>query len=187
MDVFSHWLWGVLVTRKDVNWKVAGPMSVLPDLLAFIPSFIYSFAYGLERTSVDENTLTSDFPAIAWDIYRFSHSAVVVTVCLLLSWWLFTRFQGSRFEDQFAVQHRGNPLKLAFLLWAPWYVHIALDIPTHTLQFFPTPVFHPISDAMFDGVRWSTPIVWFSNVGAIAVLWFYVLRKDRLQAQPEAE
>jgi len=78
-------------------------------------------------------------------------------------------------------------MKLAFLLWAPWYVHIALDIPTHTLQFFPTPVFHPISDAMFDGVRWSTPIVWFSNVGALAVLWFYVLRKDRLQAQSEAE
>jgi len=72
-------------------------------------------------------------------------------------------------------------MKLAFLLWAPWYVHIALDIPTHTLQFFPTPVFHPISDAMFDGVRWSTPIVWFSNVGALAVLWFYVKRKDRLQ------
>ena len=44
MDVFSHWLWGVLVTRKDVNWKVSGPMSVLPDLLAFIPSAIYSFA-----------------------------------------------------------------------------------------------------------------------------------------------
>ena len=38
MDVFSHWLWGVLITRKQVNWKVAGPMSVLPDLLAFVPS-----------------------------------------------------------------------------------------------------------------------------------------------------
>ena len=183
MDVFSHWLWGVLVTRKDVNWKVSGPMSVLPDLLAFIPSAIYSFAYGLERTRVDETTLTSDFPPIAWNIYRFSHSAVIVTLCLLLSWWLFTRFQGSRLEDQFTERVRGNPLKLAFLLWAPWYVHIALDIPTHTLQFFPTPVFHPLSDAMFDGVRWSTPIVWFSNVGALAFLWWYVLRKDRLRME----
>ena len=185
MDVFSHWLWGVLVTRKDVTWKVSGPMSVLPDLLAFIPSAIYSFAYGLERTRVDGTTLTSDFPPIAWNIYRFSHSAVIVTLCLLLSWWLFIRFQGSRLEDQFTERVRGNPPKLAFLLWAPWYVHIALDIPTHTLQFFPTPVFHPLSDAMFDGVRWSNPIVWFSNIGALAFLWWYVLRKDRLQAEPE--
>jgi len=28
--------------------------------------------------------------------------------------------------------------------------------------------------------------VWFSNVGALAFLWWYVLRKDRLQAVAEA-
>ena len=42
MDIFSHWLWGVLITRKHVNRKVAGPMSVLPDLLAFAPPFVNS-------------------------------------------------------------------------------------------------------------------------------------------------
>ncbi len=56
MDVFSHWLWGVLITRKHVNWKVAGPMSVLPDLLAFVPSFVYSTMHGLERPTVDDTT-----------------------------------------------------------------------------------------------------------------------------------
>ena len=72
MDVFSHWLWGVLITRKHVNWKVAGPMSVLPDLLAFVPSFVYSTMHGLERPTVDDTTVTSDFPAIAWDMYRYT-------------------------------------------------------------------------------------------------------------------
>ena len=42
MDVFSHWLWGVRITRKHVNWKVAGPMSVLPDLLAFVNSDVWT-------------------------------------------------------------------------------------------------------------------------------------------------
>ena len=132
MDVFSHWLWGVLITRKHVNWKVAGPMSVLPDLLAFVPSFVYSTMHGLERPVVDDTTVTSDFPAIAWDMYRYTHSAVVVTVAVLVTWWLFTRFSGSRLESQFAEQHRSKPLMMAFLLWLPWYSNILLDIPTHT-------------------------------------------------------
>ena len=37
---------------------------------------------------------------------------------------------------------------MAFLLWVPWYLNILLDI-LHTLQFFPTPVFHP--DFRFQG------------------------------------
>ena len=54
-----------------------------------------------------------------------------------------------------------------------------LDIPTHTLQFFPTPVFHPISDYGFDGTRWSDPVILVPNVLLLAGLWFYVLRRDR--------
>ena len=181
MDVVSHWFWGVLVTRKHVNWRVAGPMAVLPDLLAFIPSLVYSLANGIERPTVDDTTVTSDFPAIAWEMYQYTHSAVVVTFAVLLTWWLFTRFSGSRFESQFAEQHRSKPLKMAFLLWIPWYMNILLDIPSHTLQFFPTPVFFPLSDFHIDGTRWSTPIVLFTNVGVLVVLWIYVLRKDRLQ------
>ena len=88
MDVVSHWFWGVLVTRKHVNWKVAGPMAVLPDLLAFVPSLIYSLANGIERPTVDDTTVTSDFPAIAWEMYQYTHSAVVVTLAVLLTWCL---------------------------------------------------------------------------------------------------
>ena len=185
MDVVSHWFWGVLVTRKHVNWKVAGPMAVLPDLLAFIPSLVYSLANGIERPTVDDTTVTSDFPAIAWEMYQYTHSAVVVTLAVLLTWGLFTRFKGSRFESQFAEQYRSKPLKMAFLLWIPWYLNILLDIPSHTLQFFPTPVFFPLSDFHIDGTRWSTPIVLFTNVGVLVVLWAYVLRKDRIKRQEE--
>ena len=111
MDVVSHWFWGVLVTRKHVNWKVAGPMAVLPDLLAFIPSLVYSLANGIERPTVDDTTVTSDFPAIAWEMYQYTHSAVVVTLAVLLTWWLFTRFSGSRLSPNLlssTVQNRSR-------------------------------------------------------------------------------
>ena len=70
---------------------------------------------------------------------------------------------------------------MAFLLWVPWSLTILFDTPSHTLQSFPTPVFYPISDFHIDGTRWSTPIVLFTNVGVLALLWIYVLRKDRLE------
>ena len=69
MDVFSHWLWGVLITRKHVNWKVAGPMSVLPDLLAFVPSFVYSDARP-RAPDRGRHHRDIEFPAIAWDMYH---------------------------------------------------------------------------------------------------------------------
>lgn len=179
MDVVSHWFWGVLATRKHVNWKVAGPMAVLPDLIAFLPSFVYSLAYGIERPSVDDTTVTSDFPAITWEVYQYTHSAVVVTFAVLLTWWFFSRFKIDRFKSNFGEQHRSKPLMMAFLLWVPWYLNILLDIPSHTLQFFPTPIFYPISDFGVNGTRWSTPIVLFTNVGVLLLLWIYVLSKDR--------
>ena len=70
---------------------------------------------------------------------------------------------------------------MAFLLWLPWYSNILLDIPTHTLQFFPTPVFYPLSDFGVDGTRWSDP----SSSCPTRYCWpgwFYVLRKDRKQS-----
>ena len=46
-------------------------------------------------------------------------------------------------------------------------------------------MFHPISDFRVDGTRWSTPIVLFTNVGLLAVLWMYVLWKDRRDTNNE--
>ena len=43
--------------------------------------------------------------------------------------------------------------KQAFLIWLPWLLNIMTDIPSHTAQFFPTPVFHPISDWRYDGTK----------------------------------
>ena len=59
-----------------------------------------------------------------------------------------------------------------------------LDIPTHA-QFFPTPVFY-LSDFGVDGTRWSDPFILVPNVLLLAGLWFYVKRKDRLQATEQA-
>ena len=94
MDVFSHWLWSMAITRKKISWKVSGPMGVLPDLLAFIPASIYRMANGIPRQSVDDDTVTSDMP-FAWEIYQWTHSLTIVAFLVWLRL-LFTSLKGSR-------------------------------------------------------------------------------------------
>ena len=81
MDVFSHWLWGMALTRGKVSWKVSGPMGVLPDLMAFVPSTIYGLIYGIERVEID-TAVTSDLP-VAWSIYQRTQSLTIVLILLL--------------------------------------------------------------------------------------------------------
>ena len=53
------------------------------------------------------------------------------------------------------------------------------DIPSHTAQFFPTPVFHPISDWRYDGTRWSETSIWFTNLAVLLTVWAAVIIIER--------
>lgn len=177
MDVLSHWLWGQGLARGRVSWKIAGPMGILPDLVAFIPASIASSMDGMERVKVDESTVTADVHPLAWEIYQISHSAVYATLaCLLTYLWIKNKGLPRFLEKHVSADNAGN---MALMIWLPWFAHIITDIPTHTINFFPTPFLNPISDWMFDGVRWSVPWVWFTNVGLIAILWTVILTRER--------
>ena len=69
--------------------------------------------------------------------------------------------------------------KQAFLIWLPWLLNIITDIPSHTAQFFPTPVFHPLSDWRYDGTRWSDPSIWFSNLAVLITVWLAIVLLER--------
>ena len=123
MDVFSHWLWGMALTRKKISWKISGPMGVLPDLLAFVRAYYFVKSRGHSR-----------------------------------------------------------PAYMAWIFVLPWFFHILIDIPGHTIQFFPTPFLHPFSDLMFDGVRWSTWSFFFPQVIALAGVWYLLLKREKDQS-----
>ena len=178
MDVLSHWLWGMAVTRGKVKARVAGPMGVLPDLVAFVPASIAGAISGFQKPEIDDSTVTADFHPLSWEIYQWSHSVIIVTICCLLTW-LYLEKKGTPklMQDLFLSTY--TPGKQALLLWTPWFFHILTDIPSHTLKFFPTPVFHPFSDLMFDGVRWSTPWFWFTNATLLAATWILILYKEK--------
>jgi len=172
MDIFSHWLWGMALTRGKVSWKVSGPMGVLPDLLAFIPATIYRMSNGKSRVSVDDNTVTADMP-FAWEIYQWTHSFAIVGFLYCCGYYFF-KSKGHE-----------NPKHMAWMFVLPWFFHILLDIPGHSIEFFPTPFLHPFSDFMLDGVRWSTWWFFFPQVVVLGGVWWYILKSEKSQSIDE--
>lgn len=48
-----------------------------------------------------------------------------------------------------------------------WWSHIVIDVFTHSADFYPSPVFYPLTYWGFDGLAWNTP--WFMVVNYLAL------------------
>jgi hypothetical protein len=159
MDIISHGLWGgITVGRKSrKSFVVAFLFGVAPDLFAFAPRFIGNIAaHGFEGfRSVGRRPELSEIPDYVVQLYNISHSFVVFAVVFAAVWLI-----------------RGKPL------WemCAWGLHIAVDIFTHTTEFFPTPFLWPISNVNVNGHPWSDPIIlipnWVLLVVVYAVVWW---------------
>ena len=58
-----------------------------------------------------------------------------------------------------------------------WLMHILIDIPTHSLDYYATRFLWPVSDYRIDGIAWWTPWFWAATYGALGVAWFVIWRK----------
>lgn len=155
MDIFSHGLWAAAaarisnsrqpaIGRISIGWAAA--WGVFPDLFAFgwpVVSSIWLSVSAGQRVHPDHD--------LGWSLYRFSHSLILFAAVFGAVWLV-----------------RKRPA------WAMlgWPFHILIDIPTHSIAFFPTPFLWPLSDYRFDGISWSTP--WFMALNGSALLATYV-------------
>lgn len=154
MDFLSHGLWGgvALGRRNRRSYALAFVFGMAPDLC----SFGLLFANGLLRHGLDFfNGLghppdATQIPSYVHTLYNATHSLPVFAAVFALVWLL-----------------RRRPL------WelAAWGLHIALDIGTHSAAFFPTPFLWPLADVQVDGVPWSEPRIFVSNVLVLALAY----------------
>lgn len=161
MDFISHGLWGGIAVgrRNRRSYALAFVFGMAPDLC----SFGLLFANGLLTHGLDFfNGLghppdAAQIPAYVHTLYNATHSLPVFAAVFALVWLL-----------------RRRPL------WelCAWGLHIALDIGTHSAAFFPTPFLWPLSDVHVDGVPWSEPRIFFTNIALLLVVyaWFLVRR-----------
>lgn len=151
--------------RNRRSFWTAVSFGALPDLLVFGPIFAArilaalftadEFGFGPpERASIPDYVHAG---------YNVTHSIIAFAIVFGLVWaW------------------RRKPL---YEMLA-WPAHIALDLPTHSNEFFPTPILWPLADFEFNGIPWSHPAIWFPNIGLLIALyaWHFIIRPRRERA-----
>lgn len=175
MDVFSHGLWAGAVAKAANKSTVVGKIKiwqtifwgVSPDFFAFAVPFVWMFwniAFGglkfsdFPRPEAMEPAVRDTLPIfnIASGLYNISHSLIIFTLIFIFIW-LFLRRS----------------------VWemSGWLLHILIDIPTHSYQFYPTPFLWPISEWKFNGFSWSTPWFLILNYSAIILVYWFLKKK----------
>ena len=158
MDTLSHALWGKgRFGYRKYRWY-SFLFGALPDLLSFGIYFIHSIFFS--SSPVMGRPTRSEIPEWVYSLYDISHSLVIASIIIFIAYKINKEF--------------------AFPMLA-WPAHIILDFFTHSIEFFPTPIFWPLSDYQFDGIPWSNPIIFFTNVLLIFLLFIYRRKSNSLQ------
>lgn len=179
MDVFAHGLWGSAAfsaintkIKKPLNVRWAALFSIFPDFFAFTPMFVWMFwSFASGSLSFADMPHPDDVePAqrdtlfifrVTAQLYQFTHSIIIFFIV-------------------FAIVH----LLLRRPVWemGAWLLHIFIDIPTHSYEFYPTPFLWPFSGVMVDGISWGVPWFMIVNYASLAIVYFLLFyRKKKRQ------
>jgi hypothetical protein len=172
MDIISHALWsGALF--KSVNLKLkkkrfnlwwAAFWGAFPDIFAFvIPYFIFFIIiiskYGFNITNIITSIQSPAYNSIIVGLYNISHSLIIFTVIFLLAWLIFRK---------------------PIWIMLGWLLHILIDIPTHTIGHFSTPIFWPLSNFKINGlIYWREPLFMIIDIVALIIVYWIILRKEK--------
>ena len=150
MDTLSHALWGKgLFSNKNFG-SLAFFFGAMPDLFSFGIFFILKVFEG--DFTFGKPPEISILPDWLFFSYDFTHSFIVSFLFIGIVFFFKREF----FIPMFA-----------------WPFHILLDFPFHSEAYFPTKIFWPLDNFYVDGIPWSNPKVWFSNLAGLIFLFAY--------------
>ena len=176
MDVISHALWagaaGLWLRRRrpEITVRMVGAMVVLgaaPDIVQMLPVVAASAGEGnpLRFLYVHVTALPGSEPVMpAWahaashHLHCALHSVVIAALATI-------------------VVRVAKPAWLPALLG--WWLHIALDVPTHSADYYPVPIFYPLSYWGVKGIAWTEPAVLAVNFAALAIAYAGLSRMGR--------
>jgi hypothetical protein len=149
MDIFSHALWGggLFGYRNYFWWAIF--FGAFPDLASF---GLFAIMRVVDGTFIPGPPPLDIIPSWVFFSYDLTHSFITAFVVIgIMSLW---------------------KKNLAFAMLG-WPFHICLDFPFHSVQYFPTKIFWPLSNFAIDGIPWDEPWIWFPNVAGILVLFWW--------------
>jgi hypothetical protein len=171
MDIFAHALWAVVgVSEVHRRRKLPSRTIVTSVILAMLPDLVHTFPLmgwamfgdgSMGKISAYAFALPGQEPelpplvaALSHHLHCTFHSAIVVGALTMVFW-----------------MARGN-------IWLPlfgWWSHIVIDVFTHSADFYPSPVFYPLTRGGFDGVAWNTPWFMLLNYSALTLYALFLI------------
>ena len=166
MDIVAHGLYGGVgfINKGRRSFLTAVWWGIFPDLVAFglfFPYFVWMRGFNRAEIMRVEPPVLEIIPGYIHGIYSFSHSFIAFLAVFLLIWVI-----------------RKKPVYEML----SWPLHIAMDIPTHSNAFFPTPFLFPLSSFTVNGVPWGVSGVFFSYWAVIALLYLMMYRRRKRAA-----
>jgi|SRR3989344_5120709 len=153
MDTLAHGLWSFAVFHKKKYAWLAVLFGILPDILSFGIIFLINILNGnLRRSPPQLNSL----PDWLFAAYNMTHSFIIFIAVFILIYLITKKW---------------------FWPLTAWAIHILIDIPTHSLRFFPTPFLWPLSNYKFDGISWATGWFMLLNYSALMLVFLVIAHK----------
>jgi len=151
MDILAHFLWTFALFFKRKERWLAGFFGVMPDIVSFGPHLVLSIIVG---NSMFGRPDLANIPVSVFMLYNLTHSLVIFALAVLTVY-LITK-------------------KIHWFMFG-WGLHVLIDIPTHTKEFFPTPFLYPFSQPFIDGIRWSNPVFMAVNYSLLAIVYAWLV------------
>jgi hypothetical protein len=152
-DILSHGFWGGIIFRKRSHYWLAFIFGILPDALAFGPLVILRIMAG---DLITGKPGTNTIPPWVYTIYAWTHSLVIAGLIIII------------------LLYINKKIGVAA---GAWILHIFMDIPVHTREYFPTPFLFPLSDFTFSGV--SSIKLWAVNWTVLIIVYLYSFLKSK--------
>ena len=165
MDILSHGLWATVIFKSMKNkfsLLKAAFWGIFPDLFAFAPVFIWLNWARLNGNVVIPPHGVEPFATNGLFIFKLTSVLYSLSHSLLISVLVFLLL---------------ILLKRPILELGAWIIHVLMDIPTHSYQFYPTPFLWPISTYKFNGFSWGTPWFMILNYSLLVLVFIYLFRK----------
>jgi hypothetical protein len=177
MDILAHGLWAgaaALAVQRHARLDRTGVaatvgLALLPDLLHLLPILAWVVlgegpaatlrAYAFPVPG-QEPALPPMVHTLSHHLHCIPHSLVIAAAVTLL-------------------------LTLALRRWwwplMGWWMHIVLDVPTHSADYYAVPVLYPFTMRGIDGIAWNTPWFMAANYAALggAAAWLILRRRRR--------
>jgi len=166
MDFISHALWGGIAfgRRSRKVFIAAAGISLLPDLLTegvFAVLYLMRIA-DMPNWDMGHPNIVA-YPMWAQYLYNVTHSLFLFMLAFFLIWILARK-----------------PIWVV----GTWGLHIIIDVPTHSMELFPTPFLWPLSNFKVDGVRWDNPIMLFLDILLLTTIYSLWLAWTKIRQGP---